>query len=100
LAAYFRETAEQLAGKVEEAPTENKRKYRGGNRTPRGYPAAAHAGLLARGDQIADAEGAQQAPVEIRDAFAAKEPRASGASADGLARLMREAALAGKADLT
>jgi hypothetical protein len=100
LAARFRKPTEQLAGKVEEAPAENQRGNGGSNGTHRGYPAATPAGLLARGNQIAYAEGAQQTPVEIRDALTAKEPRASGAFADRLARLMREATLAGKADLS
>jgi len=100
LSARIREPAEHLARKVEKAPAENQGGYRGGNGTRGGCPAAAPAGLFARGDQVADAEGAQQTAVEIRDAFTAKEPRAPGAFADGLARLMREAALAGKADLT
>jgi hypothetical protein len=96
----FREPSEQLAGKVEEAPAEKQGGYRGSNGTHRGYETAPPARLFARGDQIADAEGAQQTPVEIRDAFAAKKPRASGAFAHSLARLMREAALAGDTDLT
>jgi len=98
--ACFREPSEKLAGKVEEAPAEDQGGYRGSNGTHGGYETAAAAGLLARGDQVADAEGAQQTAVEIRDAFAAKEPRASGTLADGLAPLMREAALAGDTDLT
>jgi len=88
LAACVRQPSEKLAGKVEEAPAENQGGYRGGEGTDSGYPAAAPAGLLARGDQVADAEGAQQAAVEIRYAFAAEEARASGALADGLARVM------------
>jgi hypothetical protein len=86
LPARLCDLAQQLACKVEEAPTDNQGGYRGGNGTRGSYPAAAAAGLFTR--------------VEIRDAFTAKEPRAPGAFADGLARLMREAAPAGKADLT
>jgi hypothetical protein len=99
LAACFRKPAEQLARKVEEAPAEDQRGYGCSNRTCGGCPAAPPAGLLARGKLVADAKGAQETPVEIRDTFAAKKTRAPGAFADGLARLMRETAPAGEADL-